>query len=62
MKVDDINVNNILLDEKLYQNILFYNILCKKFIDAKPLRIRFEKVNGLIKIYNGIRYLELSDS
>ena len=62
MKVEDINVNNILLDEKLYQNISFYNILCKKFIDAKPLRIRFEKVNGLIKIYNGIRYLELSDS
>ena len=62
MKVDDINVNNILLDEKLYQNILFYNILCKKFIDAPPLRIRFEKVNGLIKIYNEIRYLELSDS
>ena len=26
------------------------------------MRIRFDKVNGLIKIYNGIRYLELSDS
>ena len=30
-------------------------------MDAKPLRIRFSNVNGLIKIYNGIRYLELSD-
>ena len=29
-------------------------------MDAKPLRIRFDKVNGLIKIYKGIRYLELS--
>ena len=31
-------------------------------MDAKPLRIRLDKVNGLIKIYNGIGYLELSDS
>ena len=31
-------------------------------MDAKSLRIRFAKFNRLIKIYNGIRYLELSDS
>ena len=31
-------------------------------MDAKSLRIRFDKVNGLIKIDNGIRYLALSDS
>ena len=30
-------------------------------MDAKLLHIRFDKVNGLIKIYKGIRYLELSD-
>ena len=29
---------------------------------AKPLRIRFNKVDRIIKIYNGIRYLELSNS
>ena len=62
MKVEDINVNNILLDKKSYENILVYRILYKQFMDAKPLRIRFDKVNGLIKIYNGIRYLESSDS
>ena len=62
MKVEDIDVNNILLDEKSYENILVFNILYKKFIDAKSLCIRFNKVNGLIKTYNGIRYLELSDS
>ena len=28
-------------------------------MDAKPLRIRFDKVEELIKICNGIRYLEL---
>ena len=31
-------------------------------MDAEPLRIRFDKLNGLTKIYNGIKYLELSDS
>ena len=37
MKVEDIKVNNILLDEKSYENILVYNILYKRFMDAKPL-------------------------
>ena len=59
MEVDEyINVDRILLDEKSYENILVYNILYKKFVDAKPLRIRFNKVDGKIKIYNGIRFLE----
>ena len=54
MKVEDINVNNILLDETSHENILVYNIF--------PLSIRFDKVNRLYEIYNGIRYLELFDS
>ena len=56
----DIIVNNILLDKKSYKNILSYNMLYKIFMDAKL--IRFNKVNGLIVIYDWIRYLELSDS
>ena len=28
-------------------------------MDAKPLRIRFDEMNGFIKIYDVIRYLEL---
>ena len=31
-------------------------------MDAKPLRIRFNKVDGIINIYDGIRYLELPNS
>ena len=62
MKVEYISVNNILLDENSYENILVCNILDKKFMNARPLRITFDKVNGLIKIHSGIRYLELSDS
>ena len=49
MEVEDINVYNILLDEKSYKNILVYNILYKKIMDAKPLRIRFDKGDGIIK-------------
>ena len=63
MKVEEINIIiNILLDNKSYENILVYNILYKKIMDAKALPIRLDKVNGLIKIYNEIIYLELSNS
>ena len=31
-------------------------------MDAKPLSIRFDKVDGIIKFQNGIRYLEFSNS
>ena len=31
-------------------------------MDAKPLGIRFEKVEAIIKVYDGSRYLKLSDS
>ena len=31
-------------------------------MDANPLRIRFDKVDGTVIIYNGIKYLELDHS
>ena len=62
MEVEDINVDNILLDKTSYENILVYNNLYKKCMDVKPLDIRFDKVDQIIKIYDGIRYLELSNS
>ena len=31
-------------------------------MDAKSLHIRFDRVDGIIKIYNGIKHLELSNS
>ena len=48
-----------LIDEKSYKNILFYNISYKVFHVAKPLGIRFDKVGGFIRVYNGTRYLVL---
>ena len=46
-----------LIDEKSYQHILVYNISYKTFIGAKPLRIMFDKMDGFIRVYDGIRYL-----
>ena len=45
--------HNILLDEKQYEIILVYNISYK----TKPLRIRFDKIDGLISVYDRTRFL-----
>ena len=45
IEFEDFDLDNILIDEKSYENILVYNILYKTLIDAKPLRIRFNKVD-----------------
>ena len=36
------------MDEKLYENILIYDVSYKTLIGAKPLHIRFDKVDGLL--------------
>ena len=59
---DIINIDNILVDEKLYENIFVYNILYKSLIDSKLLCIRFNKIDGFIRVYNGTRYLVLFGS
>ena len=51
--------SDILLDKKSHENILIDDISYKTFINAKPLHIWFEKIDGFIKIYDGIRYLIL---
>ena len=50
MKVEDINFNNILLDERSYENVLVHNILYKKIMDGEPLCIRFHKVKFIIEL------------
>ena len=59
IKTEDFDFDNILIDEKLYGNILVYNILYKTFISEKLLRIRFDKIDGSVRVYNWIRYLVL---
>ena len=48
---------NILIDEKSYENVLIYNISYRTLIGPTPLRIRFDKIDGFIRVYNGTRYL-----
>ena len=57
IKIEDFYLDNILIDEKSYENILVYNISYKTLIDTKPLRIRFDKIDGFIRAYDGTRYL-----
>ena len=57
VKIENFNINNILIDEKPYENILVYNSSYKSLIDSKPLRKG--KIDGFIRAYDGTRYLTL---
>ena len=61
-KIEDFDFDNILLHEKAYENILIYDISYKFLIGSKPLRIRLDKVDGFIRVYDGSRYLILFGS
>ena len=42
IKIEDLNLDDVSIDEKWYKNILIYNISHKNLI-ANPLRIIFHK-------------------
>ena len=42
--------------KKPHENILVFSILYKILINAKPMSIRFDKVNGFIRVYDGTTY------
>ena len=52
-KIEDFDLNKILIDEKSFENISVYNISYKCLIDSMPLRIRFNKIDGFIRVYDG---------
>ena len=56
IKIEDFNLDNILIDEQLFEDILVYNISHKSLI-AKPLPVRFEKIYRFVRVYDGTRYL-----
>ena len=62
IKIEDFDPDDILMDEKSYENILVYNISYKNLIDSKPFCIRFNKIDGFIRVYDGTRYLVLFGS
>ena len=61
IKIENLDLDNILIDEKPNDKILVYLISYINLI-AKPLRIRFDKIDGFIRVYNEIRYLVLFGS
>ena len=48
IKFKDFDIDNILIDEKSYENILLYNISYKTLICAKPLGSCFNKMDKSI--------------
>ena len=56
IKIELFNLDNVLRDEKSFENILVYNISNKNLI-ANPLRIRFDKIDGFIRTYDGTKSL-----
>ena len=52
----------LLIDEKSHKNVLIYDISYKNLIGPKSFQIRFSKIDGFIRIYDGTRYLTLFDS
>ena len=59
IKLEDCDLDNVLIDEKLQENILIYGISYNTLIPSKPLGTRFDKIDGILKIYDGTRYLTL---
>ena len=60
----DIEFRDIILEEKSYEryeNILIYDISCNTSTDAKPLQIRFDKVDEFYKTHNRFTCLVLFD-
>ena len=42
IKLEDFDLDNILMDEKSHENKLIYDILYKTLISSKPLQIRWK--------------------
>ena len=49
----------IWIDKKPYKNILVYKISHKILLGYKPLRIEFDKIDGIIRVCDETRYLVL---
>ena len=47
MKIEEFNLDNSLIDEKSYKNILIYSVSNKTLIDANSLCISFDEKDGI---------------
>ena len=51
INLEDFDLDNISIDQKLNDSILIYDIWYKTLIGFKSLRNRFDKTDGFIRIY-----------
>ena len=62
IKYVDSYFSDVLLDVKLYESISVYDLSYKTSTGPKPLRIRFDKIDGFIRVRGDeFRHLELLD-
>ena len=59
IKFEDFHLDNILIAEKSYKNILVFKISYKTLNGAKSLCTGFNKIDGFIRVYDRTRYLVL---
>ena len=62
IKIEDFDPDNIQINKKSDENILVYNISYENLTDSKPLRDRFNKLDGIVRVYDRTRYLFLFGS
>ena len=56
IEFENFDPDNILIDEKSYGYILVYNISYKTLIDSTPFCIRFDKIDGFVRVYDVTRH------
>ena len=49
LTIKDLGLDNILLEEKIYEEILRYNGACKSSYGLKSSRIIFNNVDGFVR-------------
>ena len=59
IKVNDPDLDNILLDEKSYENIWIYDVARKTRYDTKHFLVIFEKLDGYIRKHDETNYVVL---
>ena len=53
IKLEEFHLGNILIDQKSNENIFIYDISYNTLINPIHSRIRIDKIDGFIKIYDG---------
>ena len=51
IKLENVDFDNILIDQKSHENISNYKISYKTLTGRKTLTIRFDKIDGFISLY-----------